>query len=54
MSIIIQIASGIGMGFLILCSVFVIIAALFPPKEYRGDGRVDARRDMWDESIEDV
>lgn len=50
----IKLASGIGVAFLLLCSVFVTIAALFPPKEYKGDGRVDARRDMWDESIEDV
>ena len=45
MSILIKIASGIGVVFLILGSVFVTIAALFPPKEYKGDRKVDASGD---------
>ena len=43
MSILIKIAAGIVVVFLILCSVCVTIAELFPPKEYKGDGRTDDR-----------
>ena len=41
---------------IILCvgSLLVTIVALFPPKEYKGDGKTDAGGDKWDESIEDV
>ena len=34
-------------------SICVTIAAIFSPKEYKGDGKTDKPRD-WDESIEDV
>ena len=44
----------IGAVMVIVASICVIIAALFPPKEYKGDGRVDADGGKWDESIEDV
>ena len=52
-SILTQIAVGTGLLFLILCTVCVIIAALFPPKEYNGDGKTDklSERDI---STEDV
>ena len=53
MSILIKIVAGIGVVFLILCSVCVTIAALFPPNEYKGDRKTDKPSD-WDESIEDV
>ena len=48
-----KIAIGMGLLFLIPCTVCVTIAALFPPKEYKGDGKTD-RQAAWDESIEDV
>ena len=47
------IARGIGAVVLIIGSTLVTIAALFPPKEYKGDGKVP-KDDTWDESIEDV
>ena len=52
MSILVKISISVGAAMLIVVSVCVTIAALFPPKEYKGDGRVDC--DKWDESIEDV
>ena len=48
-----KIAAGIGATFLILCSICVAIAALFPPKEFNGDGN-EPKSDTWDESIEDI
>ena len=53
MSLIIKIALAIGAVILILGSICVTIAALFPPKEYKGDGKAP-KSDRWDESIEDV
>jgi len=38
MSILVKIGLGIGAVLLIVASICVIIAALFPPKEYKGDG----------------
>ena len=40
MSILIKIALSIGAIILILGSTCVTIAALFQPKEYKGDGRI--------------
>ena len=48
-----KIALGIGAVILIIGSTLVTIAALFPPKEYKGDGKTD-KSDNWDETIEDV
>ena len=53
MSILIKIVVGIGIVFMVISSICVTIAAIFPPKEYKGDGKTDKPRD-WDESIEDV
>ena len=53
MSFIMKIILGIGAVMLVLGSICVTIAALFPPKEYKGDGRKSAS-DQWDESIEDI
>ena len=53
MSILTKIAVGIFAVLLILGSVCVTIAALFPSKEYKGDGKTD-KQCAWDESIEDV
>lgn len=53
MSLLIKIALSIGAVLLILGSTLVTIAALFPPKEYKGDSKID-RQATWDESIEDV
>ena len=38
---------------LVTGALAVTIAALFPPKEYKGDGKID-KQNIWDESIEDV
>ena len=38
MSILVKIGLGIGAVLLIVASICVTIAALFPPKEYKGDG----------------
>ena len=54
MSVLIKIGIGIGVVILLVGSVLVTIAALFPPKEYKGDGKTGAGGDKWDESIEDV
>ena len=53
MSLIIKIALGLGATLLIIGVTLVTIAALFPPKEYKGDGKTD-NPSTWDESIEDV
>ena len=37
MSILIKIALGLGAAILIIGSLLVTIAALFPPKEYKGE-----------------
>ena len=47
-----KICVGICTVMLIVASTCVTIAALFPPKEYKGDGRVGGGQG--DESIEDV
>ena len=43
----------LGGVLLIIGSSLLTLAALFPPKEYKGDGRKSASGG-WDESIEDV
>ena len=48
-----KIAFSLGAVMLILGFACVTIAALFPPREYKGDGKV-SKSDVWDESIEDV
>ena len=53
MSLLTKIAISIGVVFLVLGSACVTIAALFPPKEYKGDGKLH-KDSTWDESIEDV
>ena len=40
MSILIKIGIGVGAAILIAASVCVTIAALFQPKEYKGDGKL--------------
>lgn len=40
MSILMKIALGAGATVLIVASVCVTIAALFQPKEYKGDGKL--------------
>ena len=52
-SILTKIAIGTGLLFLIPCTVCVTIAALFSPKEYKGEGPTD-KQDTWDESLEYV
>ena len=39
MSILVKIGLGIGAVLLIVASICVIIAALFPPKEYTGESK---------------
>ena len=53
MSLLAKVALSIGTVLLIIGSTCVIIAALFQPREYKGDGKV-YNDDTWDESIEDV
>ena len=53
MSLLTKIALGLGAILLILGSTLATIAALFPPKEYKGDGKLH-KDSAWDESIEDV
>ena len=53
MSLLIKIALSIGAVILVVGSTLVTIAALFPPKEYKGDGKLP-KQSTWDESIEDV
>lgn len=52
-SIVMKIALCIGGVLLVVGSTLVTIAALFPPEDYKGDGKAD-KSDVWDESIEDV
>ena len=40
MSLLTKIALGVGAVILVIGSTLVTIAALFPPKEYKGDGKV--------------
>ena len=40
MSLLTKIALGVGAVILVIGSALVTIAALFPPKEYKGDGTV--------------
>ena len=53
MSLLTKIALSICAVILVVGSTLVTIAALFPPKEYKGDGKTD-KHSTWDESIEDV
>ena len=53
MSILMKVVAWVGGVVLILGSICVTIAALFPPKEYKGDGKT-GKSSVWDESIEDV
>ena len=53
MSIAMKIVLGIGAVFLVAGSILVIVAALFQPKEYDGDGK-SSKPDCWDEAVEDV
>ena len=53
MTILIKIAAWFGAVLLVVASASVIIAALYPPKEYKGDGKA-SNSNCWDESIEDV
>ena len=53
MSIIAKVAAGIFAVLMILGSACVTIAAIFPPKEYKGDGKTD-KQDACDDSIEDA
>ena len=52
MSILIKIGLCIGGVILFVGSVLVTIAALFPPKEYKGDSKTGTGVDKWDETIE--
>ena len=54
MSILIKIGLCIGAVLLLVGSTLVTIAALCPPKEYKGDGKAQSDGDKRDESIEDV
>lgn len=54
MSILIKIGLCIGAVLLLVGSTLVTIVALFPPKEYKGDGKASPDGDKRDESIEDV
>ena len=53
MSIAMKIAFGIGAVLLVVGSILVIIAVLFQPKEYNGEGKV-SKLGGWDETVEDV
>lgn len=53
MSILIKIAVGIGIVLMVIGSICVTIAALFSPKDYKGDAKTGKPRG-WDESLEDV
>lgn len=53
MSLLMKIGLGLGAVILVVGSAIVIIAAVFPPKEYKGNGKV-SKSGIWDESIEDV
>ena len=53
MSILMKISYGICAVLMVAGLICVITVALFPPREYRGDGKTPRDED-WDESIEDV
>lgn len=53
MSVIMKIALCVGGVLLVVGSALVTIAALFQPREYKGDDKA-SKSDIWDESIEDV
>ena len=53
MSILMKTLYGICAVLMVAGSICAITAALFPPREYRGDGKMPRAED-WDESIEDV
>lgn len=53
MSVVAKILWGIGVIVLVVGSTSVIIAALFQPREYKGDGML-SKSDGRDGSIEDV
>ena len=53
MSIFMKILFGVCAVLMVAGSICVIIAALFQPREYKGDGK-SPKGDTWDESIEDV
>lgn len=53
MSILMKILYGVCAVLMVAGSFCVIIAALFQPKEYKGDGNVP-KEDTWNESIEDA
>lgn len=53
MSIFVKILFGVCAALMVAGSICVIIAALFQPREYKGDGK-SPKGDTWDESIEDV
>ena len=53
MSIVIKVALCACAFLLVVGSICVTIAALYPPKEYKGDGKT-SNSNCWDESIEDV
>ena len=52
MPILMKIVLGIGAVVLIIGSTLVTIAALFPPQEYKGEGK--AGENIWDELIWEV
>lgn len=45
MSIVIKIGLGVGAAILIAASVCVTIAALFQPKEYKGNGKLSQEKE---------
>ena len=53
MSILVKVGVGVGAVLLIVGSICVTIAALFPPKEYKGSGNT-GKADKRNESIEEV
>lgn len=54
MHIILKICYTIGAIIICVGAVLVTIVALFPPKEYTGDGKASPDGDKRDTSIEDV
>ena len=53
MSLLTKIVMSIGAVILILGSTLVTIAALFPPREYKGDGKVPETKAK-DKSMEEA
>ena len=51
MSFLTKIVLSIGAVILVIGSTLVTIAALFPPKEYKGDGKVPNATDKSAEAI---